>query len=443
MMISILAFAFTSEAQRDNCILKEPQVTINFNEGGEGSDQNDMVSPRYARIDGYCPSDGYYAITPYTSQCFRNDWFTLEEDHTPGDANGNMLLINSSPFSGVFFKTTINGLKPGTEYEFSTWMMNVCKITEKCPFPLLPDISIHLQTVDGKNISALNTGEVARVESVRWTQYNFMFTTPASETSLVVVMVNHNPGGCGNDFAMDDITFRECVPPPPVAKKPKPTTTVKKKTEAPKPVVKKAPSPPAPKPVAKKTTPPPPKPVTKKSVPPPASKPVAKKPAAKKPVTKSVKAPAPKPVDKKSIASVKTDSIKITPPELKRTPVLPPPPRVLTARSNILVKQIETEAGNIKVDLFDNGEIDGDTVTIYHNNKLVVSHKRISQNPLTLNITINKDQPHHELVMVADNLGSIPPNTSLMIVTAGAKRYEVFISSTKQKNAKVVLDLKE
>jgi len=56
---------------------------------------------------------------------------------------------------------------------------------------------------------------------------------------------------------------------------------------------------------------------------------------------------------------------------------------------------------------------------------------------------VNRDQPHHELVMVADNLGSIPPNTSLMIVTAGAKRYEVFISSTKQKNAKVVLDLKE
>jgi hypothetical protein len=45
--------------------------------------------------------------------------------------------------------------------------------------------------------------------------------------------------------------------------------------------------------------------------------------------------------------------------------------------------------------------------------------------------------------MVAENLGSIPPNTSLMIVTAGTKRYEVFISSSEQKNAKVVFDLKE
>jgi type IV secretory pathway VirB9-like protein len=45
--------------------------------------------------------------------------------------------------------------------------------------------------------------------------------------------------------------------------------------------------------------------------------------------------------------------------------------------------------------------------------------------------------------MVADNLGSIPPNTSLMIVTAKDKRYEVFISSTEQKNARVNIDLKE
>ena len=43
----------------------------------------------------------------------------------------------------------------------------------------------------------------------------------------------------------------------------------------------------------------------------------------------------------------------------------------------------------------------------------------------------------HEFVMVADNLGSIPPNTSLMIITAGEKRYELFVTSTEQKNAVV------
>jgi hypothetical protein len=45
--------------------------------------------------------------------------------------------------------------------------------------------------------------------------------------------------------------------------------------------------------------------------------------------------------------------------------------------------------------------------------------------------------------MVANNLGAIPPNTSLMIVTAKDKRYQVYITSTEQQNAKVVIDLKE
>lgn len=418
MIISIFAIAFTTEAQRENCILKTPQVTIHFG-AGQVSENNNMVPARYGRVGGYCPTDGHYTYTSYTSECFRNDWFTLTEDHTPGDANGNMLLINSSPFSGMFFRTTINSLKPGTKYEFSTWMMNVCRITEKCPFPLLPDITIQLQTIAGRPIAQLSTGEVKRVESPRWTQYNFLFATPASATSLEIVMINHSPGGCGNDFAMDDITFRECIPPPP-PEKPLPK---------PKPVAKKAETPPA----VKKPLPAP-KPVAKKAVTPT---------VAKKPVAKSVKKPAAKHSVKPPVIPVTKDTISILPPENKKRPVLPPPPRVLTARANTLVKQIETDAGNIKIDLFDNGEIDDDTVTIYHNNRLLVSKARLSQKPVTLNIKVSRQQPHHELVMVADNLGSIPPNTSLMIVTAGAKRYEVFISSSKQKNAKVVLELKE
>jgi hypothetical protein len=39
--------------------------------------------------------------------------------------------------------------------------------------------------------------------------------------------------------------------------------------------------------------------------------------------------------------------------------------------------------------------------------------------------------------MVAENMGRIPPNTSLMIVQDGDKRYQVSITSTEQKNAMV------
>jgi hypothetical protein len=95
------------------------------------------------------------------------------------------------------------------------------------------------------------------------------------------------------------------------------------------------------------------------------------------------------------------------------------------------------------IDLYDNGQIDGDTVTIYHNNVMIVSGAALSEKPISFKIRVDENQPHHELVMVANNLGSIPPNTSLMIIRINGQRYDVFISSSEQKNAKVVIDLED
>jgi hypothetical protein len=50
---------------------------------------------------------------------------------------------------------------------------------------------------------------------------------------------------------------------------------------------------------------------------------------------------------------------------------------------------------------------------------------------------MDEANPDHVLVMVAENLGRIPPNTSLMIVQDGEKRHQVSITSTEQKNAMV------
>jgi hypothetical protein len=128
------------------------------------------------------------------------------------------------------------------------------------------------------------------------------------------------------------------------------------------------------------------------------------------------------------------------PTTIKEKPVVAIPKLILT-RENPVIKRIETSAGEIIINLYDNGEIDGDTVTIYHNNKLIVARAGLSEKPISFHIVVDAMHPHHELVMIADNLGSIPPNTSLMVVTANNKRYEMFISSSEQKNAKIVLDL--
>jgi hypothetical protein len=385
-----------AKAQPDGWTFKEPVITINFGTGNV-PDVNTVMPYNYGRVRSSCPSDGHYTYTPYTSDCFRGDWFTLTEDHTPGDAYGNIMLVNSSYNEGPFFSTDLNGLKGSTAYEFSVWMMNVCKISDKCPYPLLPNIAIRLQTLSGKSIGEFSTGELVRRYAPAWTQYRSLFTTPSGETSLNLVMINNAPGGCGNDFALDDITIREIIIPSPLS-----SVTPGKMV-----VVKK-------QPVSVRQAP-------KKATPPPAT----------------IRTQTETKIRTLTTPGINSTVIKQAP------PIFPPLPPSLATRTNSLIKQLETEAGEIRLDLYDNGEIDGDTVSIYHNNVLLVSHARLSQKPITIHVDVNAANPYHELVMVAENLGSIPPNTSLMIITAGSKRYKVFISSTEQNNAKVVLNLKE
>jgi hypothetical protein len=112
-----------------------------------------------------------------------------------------------------------------------------------------------------------------------------------------------------------------------------------------------------------------------------------------------------------------------------------PTPKVLASRENELVKTITTSATEIEINIYDNGTVDNDTVSVFVDKKLVLSKKRLTEKALTLKVNLDENANYHELVMVAENLGEIPPNTSLMVVKAGKQQYEVRITSTEQKNA--------
>ncbi len=117
-------------------------------------------------------------------------------------------------------------------------------------------------------------------------------------------------------------------------------------------------------------------------------------------------------------------------------------PKVLIERENNLVRTITTSEENIQVDFYDNGTIDNDTISVYHNNELVISNGRLTYSALTIKIKCTKTDNHHEIVVVAENLGDIPPNTAYMVVQAGGfkERYEINLVSTEQRNAKVVIN---
>jgi len=109
---------------------------------------------------------------------------------------------------------------------------------------------------------------------------------------------------------------------------------------------------------------------------------------------------------------------------------------LLKPRDKEVVQQLVLDTPRVRIDLYDNAEIDNDTVTVLINKTLLLYRKMLTDRPLTIyfNAFPNTD---YELVMYADNLGTIPPNTALLVVTAGEKRYELRLVSGEQKSAAV------
>lgn len=112
-------------------------------------------------------------------------------------------------------------------------------------------------------------------------------------------------------------------------------------------------------------------------------------------------------------------------------------PPTLTKRKVELVKEIRVDTGVIKIDFYDNGQIDGDTISVYVNNMPTVTNKRLSAKPVSITVKIDTKRTEQEVIMVGENLGTIPPNTALMIINAGDKRYQLYLTSDEQKNAMV------
>lgn len=136
-------------------------------------------------------------------------------------------------------------------------------------------------------------------------------------------------------------------------------------------------------------------------------------------------------------------------PQKKDTPVIKPPavdkdsiniPHELDTRKNTEQSHTEVNTKNINLKVYDNAIVDGDTVSIFYNGKLLLSHQPLTEKAIEINLTLDEKQTRHEIILFAENLGSIPPNTALVVITAGDKRYELFASASLQENAVLILD---
>jgi len=111
----------------------------------------------------------------------------------------------------------------------------------------------------------------------------------------------------------------------------------------------------------------------------------------------------------------------------------------VTPRKTEVIRRINFSSDSIIISLYDNGEIDGDTVSVLLNGKIILSKQGLTATAVTKTIYSKEIGDSSELVMYAENLGRIPPNSGLLIIKAGYERYQVRFSGDLQNSSSVIL----
>ena len=106
-----------------------------------------------------------------------------------------------------------------------------------------------------------------------------------------------------------------------------------------------------------------------------------------------------------------------------------------THRKADTLTTIRTAAQTITLKIMDNGVVDGDTISILYNGKILVSRLGVKLEPAIFTLEVGENTSIHEITMIAHNLGSIPPNTALVIIEADDKTYRFTASTDLHRNS--------
>ena len=179
--------------------------------------------------------DGKYALTPDPTKIHSTAWIDMA-DHTANDVNGLMLVVNAALTKGLFYKRTVTGLCYNSQFEFKAYYANVLHKLLGCQDQIPINIRFEIWSLDpgdletnstivvgnlapngAKLLAAMNTGDVAATnqtksgttysQNVDWRSTSLIFNVPQSTDGAFLVLRNNGNGGCGNDLAIDDITF--------------------------------------------------------------------------------------------------------------------------------------------------------------------------------------------------------------------------------------------
>ena len=150
---------------------------------------------------------------------------------------------------------------------------------------------------------------------------------------------------------------------------------------------------------------------------------------------RAVEPPVEKPLQKtETVKEVQKPVIKAVIPEI--TPGIE---EKFLSRKKVFTTEIPVTGDSIELRFYDNAEIDGDSISLFLNENLIFQHIRLAGYAYIIKLAVSELKESNELIMVAENLGTIPPNTSYMVAISGNKRYEARLESTEGSSALIRL----
>ena len=202
---------FESRAQLCSGSPGDPIINVTF-----GTSRNPLPSGTtdfdYSRS---CPGKGQYTLANLIFGCGEDKtWLMMAGDHTR-DVNGNYMLVNAQSGDGVSTpavvrRDTARNLCSNVQYVYSAWVTNTLQ-TISCGRNAVPaSLSLKATTLSGVLLDSIYTGVIPIEDEKTWKEYGFSFTLPPGETAVVLTVSTIRKFGCGQGFAIDDITLRPC-----------------------------------------------------------------------------------------------------------------------------------------------------------------------------------------------------------------------------------------
>jgi len=204
------AALFMSNAQAQTCTGEIVKFTENFG-SGNGNDSLPAGRTNYHYNGSSNLAEGDYRLDKNTQGS--TDWHNIN-DHT-GDNKGHMMIINASFAPNEFYRDTIQSLTPNNFFSVYLYIMNITTSSACGSSTLLPQLQFIVDvSSDGTTFNQLNsftTAFIPQTATPTWVKVGGSFTLPLNATYVRYRILNSSPGGCGNDFAIDDITFSQCA----------------------------------------------------------------------------------------------------------------------------------------------------------------------------------------------------------------------------------------